>query len=458
MTIRLFYTIFGLFICSIVNGQTFFEGKLGALRFGLKLQNSPARAWFYVPDQMTYDMPFSKVTIKGDSVLAVFPLNKVQFKGQISTDGQLFTGQWLQNKPTDLKLQRTDKFSFMPNRPQMPTAPFAYQVEDVTYTNADKSITFGGTITYPKTAGKFPTLILISGSGQQDRDESLMGHKSFWVIADHLTRNGYAVLRIDDRMIGETTGELGTSADYAQDVLAGIEFLKKRKEVNPKKIGLLGHSEGGMIAPLAATLSKDVAFVVSLAGLGITGKEVVLRQNDDGLRLSNTNQQVRQLYQDLNKKIFNLIEVSPIESNITDTLSKTFEGWLKSQTTENLAAMGMNTAAVQNNYRRQFPQMTSKWYRYFIKYDPKTALEKLKVPILALNGDKDIQVSAKENLEGFAAAALKSGNTRLKTMVYSDLNHLFQHCKTGSVLEYGQIEETISTEVLQTITDWLRGL
>src|SRR5690606_38157869 len=208
------------------------------------------------------------------------------FSGAFNADKTEIIGEWKQGGGTlPLILKRVENEVEL-KRPQTPKAPFPYLEEKVIYYNSDKSIQYGATLTLPDTNKNVPAVILITGSGQQDRDETLFGHKPFWVIADYLSRNGIAVLRVDDRGVGETTGEVmnATSLDFAADVLVGIEYLKTHKGIDVKKIGLIGHSEGGVIAPLAAVQSKDVAFIVSLAGLGITGKELVRKQLSDSYK------------------------------------------------------------------------------------------------------------------------------------------------------------------------------
>ncbi len=446
-----------LFVTLYASAQSYYEGKLGPLKFGLKIIANPAQTWFYVPDQMAFEVPFTDVRMTTDSVFGEFKPAKAKLRGKLSADKKVFVGQWIQGRSTELILTQTDQLSFA-RRPQTPQPPFDYEIENVTFANADKSITFGSTFTRPKGNGKFTTVLLISGSGQQDRDETIGGHKAFWVIADYLTKNGFAVLRLDDRTVGQTTGQLGTSADYAKDVLVAVNYLKTRKEVNPKKIGLIGHSEGGLIAPMVAAESRDVAFIVSLAGMGVSGYDLLLKQSDDILKQTGVSEEYRGYTRDLNKTLYDVCRRLPMEGNITDSLKAAFDVWITRQSADHLGQMGLKGKAGEEKITVQFPYMGSVWYRYFLKYDPAPTLQKIKIPVLALNGDKDVQVDALANLTAFDVNLKKAGNKNFKTITLPGLNHLFQNCHTCTVAEYSSLEETFSVKILVLIADWLKGI
>lgn len=435
--------------------QTTYEGTLATLKFGLTSNLQAQSVQIYIPEQGLFGYEITAPVFRNDSLIATLKSFNTVLSGKLTED--TFTGQWKQNGfPASVLLKKVEKLSFL-DRPQQPQAPFSYQSEDVQFKNDNQSITFGGTFTFPNGQSTFPTVILITGSGQQDRDETLFGHKPFWVIADHLSRNGFGVLRIDDRGIGQTTGKVGTSVDYAQDVLAAIQYLKTRKEVNSKKIGLIGHSEGGMIASMVATQSKDVAFMVSLAGLGVNGTELLLQQNDDLLKQSNVGDTYRSYFRELNALVYSKISSLTPTDDVSDSLEVVFENWKQRQPEGRLGQLGFVGEIGKKKFLQSYKPLTTPWYRYFLAYDPQFYLSRIKIPVLALNGSKDIQVAAQANLAGFEKGLTVAGNKNFKTVVLPELNHLFQKCQKCTVAEYGMLSETFSVEVLAIMTNWLKA-
>jgi pimeloyl-ACP methyl ester carboxylesterase len=330
-------------------------------------------------------------------------------------------------------------------RPQNPVKPYPYREEQVTFANPKAQVSLAGTLTLPPGAGPFPAAMLIAGSGPQDRDETVAGHRPFLVLADHLTRKGVAVLRYDKRGIGKSTGNFdqATTEDFASDAAAALGYLKSRKEIDPGKIGLIGHSEGGIIAPMMATRSSDIAWMVLLAAPGLKGEDVMLLQSQlilkaagfDDDRIANARNFNRQSY-DLARK-----EKDPeaLEAKLTDLVDST----------------GMSTTLPPTTLKPQARMMTSPWFRFFLDYDPVPALKKARCPVLALNGDKDLQMAPKENLAQIQKALQEGGNNDFQTKELPGLNHLFQHALTGSPTEYGGIEETLAPEALDTVSDWI---
>lgn len=340
-------------------------------------------------------------------------------------------------------------------RPQTPQEPFEYNVEEVFFQNTQDSITLAGTFTYPRTGRNFPVAILISGSGPQNRNSEIFGHKSFWVLADYLTNQGIAVLRYDDRGVGESTGNFSkaTSVDFAEDVVAAIAYLKSRKEINLNKIGLIGHSEGGIIAPMVASENKNVAFVVSMAGVMLPGSELLLLQKELQLQSMGSSEVFITKEIEFDKGIMKLINASTSDSlkrNLEKYTSEYFKKNPKFASDHGMTETYYKTLIVES--------YSSPWLSNFIKYDPKNALESLECPLFALNGEKDLQVPAKENLEVLEHISTIDSSKNFTLKSYSGLNHLFQECKTGTLMEYGQIEQTLSPQVLQDIAEWIDNL
>lgn len=320
-------------------------------------------------------------------------------------------------------------------RPQTPEGPYAYYTEEVTVKNEVEGNVLAGTLAAPDQSTKHPILVMITGSGAQTRDEELFGHKPFLVIADHLAKQGIATLRLDDRGMGQS--EAGkpdaTSADYAGDILSAVNFLSKR---GYKNIGLLGHSEGGMIAPMVN--SSKVKFMVLLAAPGIPIVELMRAQTYEIGRSQGAPEAMAKRISDTNYKLYQYMNSYKGSDFRADVLK-----YLKEE---------MKDPQAETTIK----QVESEWFRYFIAFDPTSYLKKVKVPVLALNGTKDVQVTAKENLEGLRASLPKNKKTEILAM--EGLNHLFQTAKTGSVMEYGQIEETISPAVLEKIASWIKSL
>jgi uncharacterized protein len=341
------------------------------------------------------------------------------------------------------------------NRPQEPKPPFPYRAEEVSYENAGAKVKLAGTLTIPEGKGPFPAVLLITGSGPQDRDESLLGHKPFLVLADYLTRRGIAVLRVDDRGVGKSTGKFAeaTTFDFADDAQAGVNYLKSRSEVDGKRIGLVGHSEGGVIAPIVASRSSDVAFIVLLAGTGLTGEDIIYLQSKliaqaEGAKANDT-----QINEALQRKIFALVKqeaagpelVKKLQTLVKEESTK----WTPEQKKE-LDKQGGLLAVYAS-----LQEFSKPWFKTFLAYDPTTNLKKVKCPVLAINGELDLQVPYKENLEAIRYSLESAGNTKVTTKSFPQLNHLFQKCKTGSPTEYGKIEETFNVEALKCVGDWV---
>jgi alpha-beta hydrolase superfamily lysophospholipase len=333
----------------------------------------------------------------------------------------------------------------------------SYLQEEVTFNNAKANVQLSGTLTMPKDKGATKKIvILISGSGPQNRNEEIaqFNHRPFLVWSDWLTRQGIAVLRYDDRGIGKSTGNFGTStsADFADDVRAAIAYVKSRSDLAKLSIGLIGHSEGGMIAPMVAADDHTIGFVVLLAAPGIPITEVLARQSADQMRLLGATDSVVKVNTASNVKLYQLIKS---HSNLgVDALKIKLDSALSADLSSRGA--GVISKAEIEQVAANVSQISGPWFRYFISFDPTTYLSKLKCPVLALNGTLDMQVSYKENLEGINNSLKKAGNKRFEILPLTGLNHLFQTAKTGGVTEYSEIEETVSPIVLTKVTDWIK--
>ena len=406
------------------------------------------------PDQGAKGIKLGPVTLSGENVKISAGALAAEYNGILKNDS-IIEGTWKQGNVTvPLNLTKL-KTVFTLNRPQEPKPPFPYASEDVTFTNSKFNIKLAGTITVPAGNGPFPAVIMITGSGLQNRNEEIMGHKPFLVIADFLSRNGIAVLRYDDRGFGKSQGDptKATSADLATDVEAAFDFLKNYPKINPKMIGLMGHSEGGLIAPIVASGNPLVSFVVSLAGPGVNGEQIILRQNQDLGRLSGLSDSVIKESTDINKKLYAVLKKEKDNNKAEVKILAVYKEILEKKKTPEA-----DIEKSVNQLKATFGVNTYTWFRYFIMTDPAIFWKKVKCPVLALNGEKDLQVSAMENLPAIENALKSSGNKSVKIVSLPELNHLFQHCKTGLPAEYGEIEETFSPEALQIIADWILAL
>lgn len=324
--------------------------------------------------------------------------------------------------------------------------------EEVKFFNETDSVNLAGTLTIPEISDHSPAVVLITGSGPQNRDQELVGHKPFKVIAERLSNNGFIVLRFDDRGIGQSEGDFNraTSLDFANDVNAAVEYLTNHKKVDPKKISLIGHSEGGIIAPIVATKRNDIASVVLLAGPGMRGKDVMIQQNKMMLRSINAPEElINKIANQLALEFDELLASDDIERSKENMINKSVE-YMANFSDEEKTNFGISEQSIMMRANA----FSSHWFLFYLKHDPVKVLEKVMCPVLALNGEKDTQVNAKENLEIIEDVLTKSGIS-FEVRELKSHNHLFQTCETGSPTEYSTIKEDISELTLQTITDWL---
>ncbi len=405
-----------------------------------------------VPAQGLAGLPFTRVSRDGDAITATLeiPGSGVQITGEIVEDGQRFTGTFNQGPfSVEIDFQReADYAAPTMNRPQHPEPPYPYTVRDVTVEHPDGH-TLAGTLTIPSGSGPFAAVVLITGSGPQDRDETLVGHKPFLVIADYLTRNGIAVLRCDDRGTGKSGGsfEGATTADFATDALAAMQYLATVEGIDPGRVGLIGHSEGGVIAPMVAGLTDEVDFMVLLAGTGVPGDELLLVQGELIGRAAGADETATAAARAQQEGLFELVRQGLDAEQLRTELRPTIEAELE--------MAGLDGEALHQAVEAQMAQIVSPWMLYFLTYDPRPALTRVKCPVLALNGTLDLQVYHDQNLPEILKA-ITSGGGDVTIRRYEGLNHLFQPTETGAPSEYGTIETTFDEAVLRDIVVWIR--
>lgn len=406
-------------------------------------------------DQGGARIPLTVVTERNGAVRLEAGSVGGTFEGKLSADGAEIAGTWRQGGgPLPLVFKRLAKAPDF-GRAQDPKPPFPYAVEEVAFAGGGEGVTLAGTLTAPRGAGPHPAVVLLSGSGPQDRDQAIMGHRPFLVLADHLTRQGVAVLRHDDRGVGASTGSFAaaTHEDFTADALAAVAWLKTRPEVDPRRIGLVGHSEGGLVAPLAAVRRpEDIAFLVLLAAPGVPMEELLVRQAEDLARAAGADAATLRKNAESQRAVFALLKEDLDRPELERRVRELLQRQVASLTGAQREALGLGDAALDG----QVQTVLSPWFRKLLAYDPRPTLRQVKCPVLALNGGKDLQVAAKQNLEAIASALKAGGNAQVEAVELAGLNHLFQTCTTGAVAEYGQIEETFEPAALEKVSGWIR--
>ena len=396
------------------------------------------------PDQGSLAIPIDEVTFDGHHVVATMAALSARFSGEVSSDDASIVGTFSQAGQSLALLLRKQPGPLDYRRPQDPIAPYPYRSQEVTFPNAKAGITLAGTLTWPAGQGPCKAVVLISGSGPNTRNEELVNHRPFLVLSDALTRAGLVTLRYDKRGVGQSTGDYAaaTSMDFAADAASAVEFLRTQAYAGISSIGLIGHSEGGVLAPMAAEGNAAVAFLVLLAGPGVTGDQVLISQHHaiglaDGQPASELD-----AYEAIERRLFDLIAASSDPETLNEQMRTvlTAEGVIGKAQDETVAGM------------------LTPWMRFFITYDPAPVLRRTLIPVLALNGSLDLQVLADLNLPPIEQALRAAGNTRATVRNLPGLNHLFQHATTGSPNEYGSITETLSPDVLAQISSWILAL
>lgn len=401
------------------------------------------------PDQSAIGIPLSEVLVEGKQITVKVERIGSEFVGTLSEDGKQLQGEWRQSG-LKFPLTLTAGAPPAPKRPQEPKPPFPYRTEEVKVPHPKARIELAGTLTLPEGKPPFPAIVFFTGSGGQNRDQEVFGHKPFLVIADYLTRRGYATLRMDDRGVGGSQGDLrtATTLDFAEDALAGVAYLKTRREIDRRRVGILGHSEGALVATIAgATAPREVAFLILLAGTGVTGEQILYRQAELIARKSGASDALIQRNRKLQERVF---EILKREGDDEKAKQQILEALLQ-QVAGGTAVSEAQKATLES----QAESYVSPWFRTFIVLNPVPYLRKVRCPVLALNGELDLQVDPDQNLPVIEKALREGGNRRVTVRKLPGLNHLFQKAKTGLITEYSQIEETFNPEALQIIADWL---
>lgn len=433
------------------------------LRVVFKISKTADGKWAALldsPDQGAKDIPCTSVSWEKDQVTIEMKDIMASFSGQLKENSGMIDGTFKQGGQSfSLVCKRAkadDPALTNKVRPQDPQKPYPYLEEEVSCNNKKANIILAGTLTLPKAAGPFPGVILITGSGSQNRDEEIFNHRPFLVLADYLTRQGIAVLRLDDRGVGKSGGKdkvaTSTTIDFVDDINAAVEYLRTRQDIAADKIGLIGHSEGGCIAPMIAAQDKKIAFIVMMAGLGTSGLECLVTQQAKVLALAGLPAGDIDGYAKLQKALLETIIAEKDNDRAIQKMQKIYET-MKTQMSENAKKM-LATQQTQP-LDKEFKVLTSPWMRYFLSFDPAVYLKKVTCPVLAINGEKDCQVIAKDNLPAIKKWLRAGGNKKFTIKEFPNLNHLFQTAKTGNVNEYAQINETIAPVALETMGTWI---
>jgi len=409
-----------------------------------------------VPDQKAKGLLMDSTLIQGKHIRMVFKTYGIVYEGDLNPDSNKVFGTFSQGQKFPLTLENKPILEIKELRPQDPKT-FPYKQEEISFTNPVGKNKLSGTLTLPS-SGKFSKiLILITGSGPQNRNEELMDHRPFLVWSDFLTRNGMAVLRYDDRGIGKSTGTFAgsTTQDFVDDAEAAVQYILSRPDLKNHPLGLLGHSEGALVATILASKNKDIKFLILLAGPGIPITDLMIQQNEDQSRIRGASPSQIETSKSLNKSIYSLMNQFPnlkaedlslkIQPILVETFKKNNPGNILDSKIQEFAKIGAG-------------QYTEPWFRYFIQIQPGEYLEKVKCPVLALNGSLDSQVRADSNLNGIKMNLEKGGNHHFEIVPLVGLNHLLQKAQTGAVSEYEQIAETVNIGALDKVESWLKGL
>lgn len=428
------------------------------LRVGINISEEAGalKATLDIPEQFAMNIPGDKVVLTTNNLRIEFSAIGTAFEGEMIDAETMRGGLKKGGVGEEFDWKRAASALAGPPRPQEPKRPFPYLEKEVQIENPEAGIHLAGTLTLPRSAENFPAVVLLSGSGPNDRDELIWGHKVFLVLSDWLTRQGIAVLRMDDRGTGKSSGDYSKAGldDFASDALAGVRFLKRQKEIDPRRIGLVGHSEGGMIAPVAATRSADVAFIVLLAGPVEPPAATVDYQYRQAFQSLGASEAAIAKYLAHQQRLYKILK----EEKEYTMAEKKYQ-----QSVDQLAAELTPEEKQQLRFDEQQERAgvaatASPEFRTFIIHQPQQTLASVKCPVLALYGSKDLQVEAGRNMVLAREAFAKGHNRRATVKCLEGLNHLFQTAATPSDTHYEKIAETMSPVALTTISDWIAGI
>lgn len=400
-------------------------------------------------DQGNAKFPLSAVTSDGETLRFDAPAVQGRYAAAWDASQKAWVGKWSQGADVPLTFQRATAADLAaPKRPQedaILAGPQAYSQREVSFAGGAPDVQLAGTLSIPEGNGPFPAVVLIAGSGPQNRDEEVMGHKVFLVLADALNRAGLAVLRYDKRGIGASTGhaDTATTADYAADAQAALDWLAAQPGIDAAHIGLIGHSEGGLIAPQVAAADTKARFLVLLAGPGVRGDKLLSLQSAAIGRAAGLSEPQLAAAAKINAEIYAAV------------LSAASPEAARTQVAAALQPLIDAGQMPADRAQAIIAQMTSPWMFSFIHSDPAPALRQVRVPVLAINGGLDLQVPAAENLPAIKAALADDAD--VTTLELPGLNHLLQKATTGAPDEYARIEETIDPSALTAITDWVKA-